>query len=81
MPFNSFIQRIQSAVFTSVLVVLTLFQTGCEDEIKVSVDYNQPKLVVDAFINNLPQTQTITLSKAVNYFDTNTAPALSLIHI
>lgn len=77
MPFNSFIQRIQSAVFTSVLVVLTLFQTGCEDEIKVSVDYNQPKLVVDAFINNLPQTQTITLSKAVNYFDTNTAPAIT----
>lgn len=77
MPFNSFIQRIQSAVFTSALVVLTLFQTGCEDEIKVSVDYNQPKLVVDAFINNLPQTQTITLSKAVNYFDTNTAPAIT----
>ncbi len=77
MPFNSFIQRIQSAVFTSILVVLTLFQTGCEDEIKVSVDYNQPKLVVDAFINNLPQTQTIPLSKAVNYFDTNTAPAIT----
>ncbi len=77
MPFNSFIQRIQSAVFTSILVVLTLFQTGCEDEIIVSVDYNQPKLVVDAFINNLPQTQTITLSKAVNYFDTNTAPAIT----
>ncbi len=77
MPFNFFIQRIQSAVFTSALVVLTLFQTGCEDEIKVSVDYNQPKLVVDAFINNLPQTQTITLSKAVNYFDTNTAPAIT----
>jgi len=77
MPFHSFIQRIQSAVFTSILVVLTLFQTGCEDEIKVSVDYNQPKLVVDAFINNLPQTQTITLSKAVNYFDTNTAPAIT----
>jgi hypothetical protein len=69
--------NLKSLILTSVLAGLALFQTGCEDEIKVNVDYNNPKLVVDAFINNLPQTQTITLSRAVNYFDTNTAPAIT----
>lgn len=69
--------NLKSLILTSVLAGLALFQTGCEDEIKVNVDYNNPKLVVDAFINNLPQTQTITLSRAVNYFDTNTAPAVT----
>ncbi len=73
-PFN---MNLKSLILTSVLAGLALFQTGCEDEIKVNVDYNNPKLVVDAFINNLPQTQTITLSRAVNYFDTNTAPAVT----
>jgi len=69
--------KFQSLLLTAILTVLASFQTGCEDEIKVNVDYNKPKLVVDAFINNLPQTQTITLSRAVNYFDTNTAPAIT----
>jgi hypothetical protein len=73
-PFN---MNLKSLIFTSFLAGIALFQTGCEDEIKVNVDYNNPKLVVDAFINNLPQTQTITLSRAVNYFDTNTAPAVT----
>ncbi|MFM1791709.1 MAG: hypothetical protein RLZZ252_63 [Bacteroidota bacterium] len=73
-PFNL---NLKSLIFTCILVGLAVFQTGCEDEIKVSVDYNKPKLVVDAFINNLPETQTITLSKGVNYFDTNAAPAVT----
>lgn len=69
--------KLRSLIFIFTLISLAIFQTGCEDEIKVKVDYSNPKLVVDAFINNLPETQTITLSKAVNYFDTNTAPAIT----
>lgn len=67
---------IKNLGLAAIIILFSVLQSGCEDEIKVSVDYPEPKLVVDAFINNLPQTQTITLSRAVNYFDTNTAPAV-----
>ncbi len=59
------------------LVILAMFQSSCEDVITVKVDNKDPKLVVDAFINNLPQTQTITLTRSVNYFDTNQAPTVN----
>lgn len=65
------------SIFIIALILVSLTQTACEDVISVKVDNKDPKLVVDAFINNLPQTQTITLTRSTNYFDTNQAPTVN----
>jgi hypothetical protein len=50
-----------------ILSALFLF-TSCEDVIKVNVDQKQVKMVVDAFVNNLPDTQSIYIKKTAAYF-------------
>jgi hypothetical protein len=42
---------------------------SCEDVIDVKVEPGPPKLVVDAFVNNLPEPQTIRLTKSIPYFN------------
>ncbi|MFZ9754688.1 MAG: DUF4249 domain-containing protein [Bacteroidia bacterium] len=52
------------------LLPLLVF-ASCEDVIQVSVDQGPPKLVVDAFVSNLPQDQVIRLTRSINYFDSS----------
>ena len=42
---------------------------SCEDVIDVKVEPGPPKLVVDAFVNNLPEAQTIRLTRSIPYFN------------
>jgi hypothetical protein len=53
----------------SFFVTLGCFFSACEDVISVKLDQGVPQMVVDAFINDLPQTQTIKLSLSGKYFD------------
>ena len=48
-----------------------MFLFSCEDIINPDLPTNDPILVVDAWINNLEETQVIKLSKTQNYLDTN----------
>lgn len=48
---------------------LLLLLSSCEDVIKVNVKQKQVKLVVDAFVNNLPQRQVIHISHSIPYFN------------
>lgn len=50
------------------LVLIAMVGTSCEDVIDVHVDQGPEKLVVDAFVNNLPQKQLIRLTKSIPYF-------------
>jgi hypothetical protein len=51
------------------------FFSSCEDIIDVDLAEGDNQLVVDAWVNNLPQTQTIRLSRTIPYFENNTPPA------
>ncbi len=59
-------------------IVLALFTgfialglTSCEDVIEVETGFETPQLVVDAWIDNRSQDQTITLSLSQDYFDSS----------
>lgn len=52
------------------LVILTLgFLTSCEDAVTVELDDPAELLVIDAWINDLPSTQTISLRRSRAYFE------------
>lgn len=58
-------------------LVTSFFLFGCEDVIQKEVKSGVPQLVVDAFINDQQQNQTIKLSISQPYFD-NSAPKPAL---
>jgi hypothetical protein len=48
--------------------------TACETVVNPTLEKAVPTLVIDAFIDNEPKTQTIRLSKTVGYLDNATQP-------
>jgi hypothetical protein len=71
--------KLRSPLFNFLIAVLaiTLF-SGCEDVIQVDVVNKSPKIVVDAFVNNQSDTQTIRLTRSIGYFDsTGKEPAIA----
>lgn len=50
------------------LLPLMLLITSCEDVIDVNVKQGEPKLIVDAFVNNMDKPQHIRLTKSNPYF-------------
>ena len=57
-----------------VCLVLALTVLSCEDVIDVELEQGNNQLVVDAWVNNLPQQQVIYLTRAAPYFDNSPAP-------
>lgn len=60
-------------VFIYTFVASFIFE-GCQDKIDVKLDAGTPQLVVDAFINNKQEKQTIHLAKSSGYFDNSASP-------
>lgn len=59
----------------SLLILFTL--TSCEDVIEVDLDNGKSQLVIDGFVNDLPENQIIRLTISAPYFNnTKAAPAL-----
>lgn len=56
------------------IAVIACF-SACEDVIEVDLAEGDNQLVVDAWINNLPQTQEIRLSRVLPYFENSRTPA------
>ena len=75
------IQQLSSkkSIFNVLIAVIAVTLFGsCEDVIQVDVINTSPKIVVDAFVNNQPDTQTIRLTRSIGYFDsTGTEPAIA----
>jgi len=57
-----------NAFIILVITAMTLL-SGCEDVIQVNVINKSPKIVVDAFVNNQIDTQTVRLTRSIGYFD------------
>lgn len=56
-------------------LILFLTFTACEDVIDVDLDNGESQLVVDAFLNDLPQNQVIRLTISSPYFNNNKSNA------
>ncbi|MBX2894565.1 MAG: DUF4249 domain-containing protein [Cyclobacteriaceae bacterium] len=63
-------------VIICLLAVVVIF-SSCEDVINPKLERAEPVLVVDAWINNLPQTQTIKLTRTQPYFENIVPPAVA----
>ena len=61
--------KFKSLIYLTAFVFLAFSQTACEDIVEVDVEQKQKKLVVDAFIDNQLQTQTIRLTESIPFFD------------
>jgi hypothetical protein len=51
------------------LIPAMMLFASCEDIINVTVKQKEVKLVVDAFVNNLPERQVIRITRSIPYFD------------
>ena len=60
-----------------IFLVVVLIGTGCQDVIDVTLEEDQAQLVVDAWINNKPETQVIKLRRTSPYFDSSPAPVVT----
>jgi hypothetical protein len=60
---------------TKILIVMSL--ASCQDVIQVDMDQKKGTIAVDAFLDNLKQTQTIRLTYTNGYFNGNTPPTLT----
>jgi hypothetical protein len=57
-----------------ILLASIVFYSSCEDVIEVDLAAGDNQLVVDAWINNLSETQTITLTRTISYFNSSNPP-------
>lgn len=70
--------RFNALIHSAIALSSLLFATSCEDVIEVEVINKNPKIVVDAFVNNQRDTQTIKLTRSIGYFDsTGSEPAIT----
>ena len=56
-------------LYFTVLLILGGNFSACEDVVQVDVEQKQKKIVIDAFIDNRAQTQTIRLTESIPFFD------------
>jgi hypothetical protein len=66
-------KQIFNIIFLSVLVIFT----SCEDVVQVELDAGSKLYVIDAFITDQNQPQTIVITQSDNYFSNQQAPVVS----
>lgn len=60
-------------IFASFIFIIAIMLSSCEDTVIVDSGFESSQLVVDAWVDNRSDTQTIVLSYSQDYFD-NTLP-------
>ena len=60
-----------------IILILSCLWASCEDDIDVNLEEGDPLLVVDAWVNDLPEDQVILLSLTQSYFSEEDAPAVT----
>ena len=70
-------KKINFTFLITILLLKSLLLTSCEDAIEVDINDDNAQLVVDAWINNKPETQTIKLRRTLPYFDNSFAPEVT----
>lgn len=62
--------------YIMLLAILAAVNVSCTDVIDIDADFQEPELVVDAWLTQLSETQTITLSLSQDYFDATPASGI-----
>jgi len=57
-----------------ILIITVVF--GCEDDIFPTLEETPSQIVVDAWIDNFSQTQTINITRTLEYYDASQAPGV-----
>jgi hypothetical protein len=66
------------SIFKNVLLPASaLVLLGCEDNIDVTLPQSEPVVVIDAWINNKAETQTIKVQRSIPYFENSFLPGIS----
>jgi hypothetical protein len=63
------------------ILIATLVLSSCEDVIQVKLDEGSKLIVIDAFINDLPQTQEVVLTSNDSYFSNQAAPPITTAQV
>jgi len=58
-------------------LITILLLTSCEDIIDLELEQNEPQLVVDAWLTDMPGEQVIKLRKTINYLDNSFTPEVT----
>ncbi len=58
------------------LLILSMAFSSCEEDFFPSLEPAEPRVVVDAWINNLPGKQTIRITETLPYYDNVFAPGI-----
>ena len=74
---QSIIHNITNTAKRTGIAFLFIIGFACEDQINPTLEEAPPIVVVDAWINNLDEPQTIRLTNSQSYFDNTTPPAIS----
>jgi hypothetical protein len=59
----------------SILAIITV--SSCEDVIQVELPESEPVLVIDAWLNDKPETQQIKVLKSIPYFENTSLPGVN----
>lgn len=73
---NYIINIINNYIHLFLIPFIAFLLSSCEKVIDINLAESKPQMVVDAFINNLPETQLIKLSYTSAYFNNNASPAV-----
>lgn len=61
----------------AILHIIVLTMTSCEDTITVDSGFEESQIVIDAWITDLPQDQTIIITETQDYFDSRVPTAVT----
>lgn len=61
--------------FVTLICVVVLFN-ACEDPVQIKLDEGEKMVVIDAFVNDAPETQTIRITESAPYFFNATTPGI-----
>jgi Domain of unknown function (DUF4249) len=57
--------------------IATLLLIGCKKDIKLDLNQSASQIVIEGIVSDKNTTQTVTISKSVNFYENNTYPAVS----
>lgn len=64
-------------IYIIIAIITGLFASGCEDVVDVELAQFDGEFVIDAWINDMPELQVITLSETATFFDSNQTPRVN----
>lgn len=73
---KTYLEQLLNNILIYFLIPIMLLFSSCEKVIDIDLKLGAPQIVVDAFINNLPETQVIKLTSSSEYFKNSPSPAV-----